>query len=104
MNKQYRLIVIAESRKKPEIVHVEYFKAPYLNKKVMQECVDRVYNNASLDDWCVWAQLDDVTCKRYRRIVEIIGVTSCTIWPERISTTSIYINNKYVRTMGGKGE
>ena len=107
MNKLYRLTVIAESRKKPEIVHVQYWDDldyPHLTKSMLQECINIVYSCASLDDRSVIAYLDIVDAHRYTKIAEIKAFTACTIWPDRIANTSIYLNNKYIRTMGGRGE
>lgn len=104
MGRNYRLIVIAESRKKPEIIHVEYFKSPHVTKALLQDCINIVYQYASLDDYRLFAYLDDIALYHPRKVAEITADTSCTVWPARIPTTSIYINNKYIRTMGGKGE
>ena len=104
MGKNYRLIVISESRKKPEIIYVDYFKSPHVTKALLQECINIVYKHASLDDYRLFAYLDDISLYHPGKIAEITADTSCTIWPDRIPTTSIYINNKYIRTMGGKGE
>ena len=104
MGRIYRLIVISEARKKPEIIRVVYFKSPHVTKALLQECYHILYEHASLDDYRLFAYLDDIALYHPRKIAEITADTSCTIWPERIPTTSIYLNNKYIRTMGGKGE
>ena len=104
MGNNYRMIIISESRKKPEIIHVVYFTSPHLTKALLQACINIVYNHASLDDYRLFAYIDNITLYNPRKIAEITADTSCTIWPERIPTTSIYINNIYIRTMGGKGE
>lgn len=107
MNKLYRLTVIADYNKAPHIVKVKIWEdVDHLTKSMMQECYNILYNAAWFDDniSCAALHLVDEDLLRYTLIAEMQAVRTVTCWPDQIETTCIYLNNKYIRTMGGKKE
>ena len=98
----FRFITLAGRHDRERIVEVLEWDADHLTRDALRNCMLSLYSHASIGDWTVHGYLERIENGWYHSTVcSMSAVTLMTIWPDKVASTEIRVNDKFIRRMGG---
>lgn len=100
--KGYRFIALAGQHDREKIVEVLEWEADHLTRDALRNCMLSLYSHASIGDWTVHGYLERIENGWYHSTVcSMSAVTLMSIWPDKVASTEIRVNDRFIRRMGG---
>ena len=98
----FRFITLAGRHDRERIVEVLEWDADHLTRDALRNCMLSLYSHASIGDWTVHGYLERIENGWYHSTVcSMSAVTLMSIWPDKVDSTEIRVNDKFIRRMGG---
>ena len=98
----FRFITLAGRHDRERIVEVLEWDADHLTRDALRNCMLSLYSHASIGDWTVHGYLERIVNGWYcSTVCSMSAVTLMSIWPDKVASTEIRVNDKFIRRMGG---